>query len=130
MFHGFPHRVLRRGRDEVVLFRKMVLLRATRDAGTAGNAAGAEAGVSILRQEIYRSRKDRGLRLVAAFKLRSPRLSTASLHHRPLRKISKLASPNSFGNDMSASGLGRAKTFGSAEFWAFEGLSFLGLAMP
>lgn len=31
---------------------------------------------------------------------------------------------------MSLVGLGRAKTFGSAEFWAFEGLSFLGLAMP
>ena len=56
VFHRLPHGVLRRGCNEVVLLRKIMLLRAARDARTSGHAAGAEAGVSILCQEIDRRR--------------------------------------------------------------------------
>ena len=48
MLHRLPHGVSRRGRNEIVLLREIMLLRTARYTGPRGDAAGAETGISVL----------------------------------------------------------------------------------
>ncbi len=83
MRHRLAHRVACRRRDEVILFREIVFLGTARDAGTRCDAAGTEARVAVLDQDLEGRGQNRGLGLAAPFGLRASRLWGCARHDHP-----------------------------------------------